>query len=111
MRISMSKIPEVMESSAENVRQNFERLGDQYIFDIINDIAEKQPMITGEFHSTLQFIKDKLSKYDIPKEIVSNLMDNVVYRMFAILKSLYIQEEVNDLEEQANIHVEQDNKN
>lgn len=101
----MSNIPEVIEASADNVRRNFERLGMQYVFDIIDDIDAKQPMITREIHDTLKFLREVLSKTDLPKDVVTNILDNLGYRMFAIIKSMYIQEEVNDLEEQAAIHV------
>jgi len=103
----MSNIPEVMASSADNVRLNFERLGDKYLFDIVDVIAEKQPMITTEIYSTLKFIEAKLSQQGISEEIIYNIMDNVVYRMFAILKALYIQEEVNGLEHQHQLSINQ----
>lgn len=101
----MSNIPKVMGSSADNVRRNFERLGNEYIFDIINDINIKQPMLTIEILETLAWIELALTTAEVPQEIIENILDNMGYRMFAILKSLYIQEEVNDLEEQAAIHV------
>lgn len=106
----MSNIPEVMGNSADNIRRNFERLGDEYIFSIINDINTKQPMITDEIYETLEWVEVILTEADVKQEIIDNILDNLGYRMFAIIKSLYIQEEVNDLEEQAAIHVGPENE-
>ena len=105
----MSNIPEVKIQSTENVRLSYDREGKKYIESVIDEMNKKQPMIIYETLKLLDHLDKKLRHDNVnqteeEKERVDRLADyvieNVGYMVVSILKSLYIQEEANELAQQ-----------
>ncbi len=99
----MSLIPKIEKGAVISVKDGFDREGDVYITNMMDQIYKLQPLLTKEIGAFLYHIQDKMTEDGATEELTSYVCENVGYRMFAMLKSLYIQEEVNELEEQSMI--------
>lgn len=96
-------IPKVKHSSVDSVRDAYDREGIPYIKNMINEIAEKQPVIAEQISGLLHHLEERMENGGVDEKLQSYILENIGYRSFAMFKSLYIQKEVNELEEQAHI--------
>lgn len=94
----MSSIPKVKSSSVDSVREGYEREGIPYVENMIDIIIDKQPVIAEQISGLLNHLSEKMDG-NIDEDLKSYILENVGFRSFAIIKSLYIQEEVDELEE------------
>lgn len=92
-------IPKVKPSSIDSVGDAYDREGVPYIKAMMDEIATKQPIIVAQIALLLRHLDDKMENGNVDENLHSYILENIGYRMFAMIKSLYIQEEVNNLEE------------
>ncbi len=99
-------IPKVQSSSVDSVREAYDREGMTYVDNMMNEVFKKQPVITSQIAELLGHLDSVMENAKIEEEMRSYILENVGYRSFAMVKSLYIQEEVNELEESSLVGVD-----
>ena len=90
-------IPTVKAESLDNVLSGYDRNPQKYMRELTEDLNIKQPIITFEITQTLLFLMKKL-KGNVDAKIVNMVVETVGYKMLEMMKALYIQEEVDELE-------------